>query len=177
MWTKDCEAYKTLAQQVKKDEDAGNGDRCSQKLAWIVERAEHYAEKTGLTPEAVLSAWESRRTYWYMNYYQDANQPLIESESVRVFETPLELMDSIGKEGFRCPHCNGISKSPYACDSGLKVKLMSEGAPVGICNWKVYGLFGHMGKGVYVFVKSELQGEAIFNPIAWETTEEPLAAS
>ena len=35
------------------------------------------------------------------------------------------------------------------------------------CGWKVYGLFGDMGKGVFVYIKSELKGCNMFMPISW----------
>lgn len=49
--------------------------------------------------------------------------------------------------------CNGISVSPYECSP---------------CDWKVYGLFRDLGKGVYVFVKEHVRGELLFMPLAWE---------
>jgi hypothetical protein len=36
------------------------------------------------------------------------------------------------------------------------------------CDWKVYGLFGHLGKGIFVFVKEKVAGKNIFMPVAWE---------
>lgn len=42
---------------------------------------------------------------------------------------------------------------------------MSKGK---ICDWNVGGLFGDLGKGVYVFVKYQVRGEKIFMPLAWE---------
>ena len=44
-------------------------DYCG-KYKWVLERAKHYAEKTGKTVEEVMEIWENDRTYWYMNYYQ-----------------------------------------------------------------------------------------------------------
>jgi hypothetical protein len=96
-----------------------------------------------------------------MNYYQDSNQPEIKAERARVFETVTELLASIGSTGFRCPNCGGVSKSPYECTSGKKTRGEA-------CDWKVYGLFGHMGKGISVYVKESLKGENIFMPVAWE---------
>jgi len=130
------------------------------KIDWIVARAEHYAEKTGLDAAAILDAWEKSRSYWYMNYYQDANQPLI-GERCRVFATVAELLASVGKGGFRCPACAGVSRSPYECKTADKIPGVE-------CDWKVYGLFGHMGKGISVFVKEKMQVDAIFLPVAWE---------
>ena len=63
--------------------------------------------------------------------------------------------------------CNGY-KSLVAevekddCDSG------DEMSPVQVCDWKSYGLFGTLGKGVYVFVTDVTRGQAVFMSIAWE---------
>lgn len=161
----ECEGYKQLLQDVEKDE--GPAGKCRDhdyrgKLNWVVARAKHYAEKTGLSAAEILNAWESKRDYWYMNYYQEVNQPEIKDGRVRVFDTVDEMLESIGKSGFRCPHCRSVSTSPYECNSGA----VAGGKP---CDWKVYGLFGHLGRGVYVFVKEKLQGENIFLPVAWES--------
>lgn len=131
------------------------------KFKWIVYRAKHYGEKLDLNWEEVLDSWEEGRNYWYMNYYQEANQPEINLDRIKVFETIEELHKSIGDKGFRCPSCGGISKNPYKCTSGLKVHGKN-------CDWKVYGLFGHLGKGVFVYVKEKLFGEELFMPISWE---------
>lgn len=133
-----------------------------EKYDWIIKRAEHYANKTGLQADEILNAWEEDRDYWYMNYYQEANQPVIEGDNVRVFESVEEMMENIGEKKFRCPSCNSVSTNPYECNSGDK---MSKGK---VCNWKVYGLFGDLGKGVYVYIKDQLKGENIFMPVSWE---------
>jgi len=126
------------------------------KLSWIIDRTNHYSEKTGIPASDILNAWEERRNYWYMNFYQDANQPKIEGERVRVFDTVDELTAAIGVErAFRCPSCSAVSKSPYECT-------------VKPCDWKVHGLFGDLGKGIFVFVKEKVSGEKIFMPVAWE---------
>ena len=141
----ECEGYKKILAAVEKDEISMPGIHDYRgKLNWIVERAQHYQEKTGIDACDILNAWEKRRGYWYMNYYQDCNQPLLDSARVKVFETQTELMQSIGDSGFRCPMCGGISRNPYECESGLE---MSKGK---ICDWKVYGLFRDAGKGIYV---------------------------
>lgn len=166
----DCPGFKRLSEAVEKDASESKSHDYRGKLAWVVERAQHYAEKTGLAAADILDAWEARRDYWYMNYYQDANQPEIQSDKVRVFETVDELRAAIGNSGFRCPHCKGLTTNPYECNSGvkLKLKLMNGSGKPEPCNWKGYGLFGHMGKGICVFVKSELAANHIFMPIAWE---------
>lgn len=159
----DCDGYRKLLAAVERDEkDAPNFHDYRAKLLWIISRANHYAEKTGLSPESILDAWEERRNYWYMNFYQEGQQPEIKGDTVKVFETVAELEESIDARGFRCPSCEGVSKSPYTCDTGI----IAHGKP---CDWKVYGLFGHLGKGVFVFVKEKLTGENLFMPVAWES--------
>lgn len=159
-----CDGYKRLSAAVEDDQMRSPGFHDYRaKLAWAIERARHYADKTGLTAVEILNSWERSRNYWYMNFYQDSKQPLIEGDSVRVFDTVEALKESIGSPQFRCPACSGVSKDAYTCDAGTVV----DGKP---CDWKVYGLFGHLGKGVYVFVKSETRGQNIFKPVAWETT-------
>jgi hypothetical protein len=43
------------------------------------------------------------------------------------------------------------------------------------CDWKVYGLFGHMGKGVSVYGKEKLRSDKLFMPVAWEPREKPTS--
>lgn len=54
--------------------------KCSHKFCdkykWVIDRAKYYAENTGKTFEEIIEIWENNRTYWYMNYYQESNQPL-----------------------------------------------------------------------------------------------------
>ena len=160
----ECEGYKSLMADVEKDiaRHARSYDECHKQLEWILKRADHYAEKLNLDAGDILTAWEKGRNYWYMNYYQECEQPEITAERVRVFETIEELHEAIGKDGFRCPRCGGVSKSPYECDSGLP---MENGKT---CDWKSWGLFKDLGKGMFIYVKEKLQGQVIFMPIAWE---------
>jgi hypothetical protein len=116
------------------------------KFKWIIERAKAYGEATGLDWNDILNSWEEDRDYWYMNYYQECNQPKIKGDSVRVFDTLKEMK-------FRCPSCGKETEDPYKCK---------------FCDWKSYGLFGTMGKGAFVYIKDKLKGDNIFMPIAWE---------
>lgn len=131
------------------------------KFKWVIDRAKHYGEKLNMDWMSVLDEWEKRRDYWYMNYYQDCNQPLIENINVRVFETKNDYKQSLKGKGFRCPNCGGVSTNPYECNS----KEIKDGK---ICNWKSYGLFRTMGKGVTVVIKKPFIVAEIFMPIAWE---------
>ena len=160
--------YEKLADAVRKDcEEAGGkfhpegcckcGARClheyCDKFKWIIERARLYGSSLCLKWEDVLDSWEEDRTYWYMNYYQECNQPEIKSGKTKVFDSLVDFRNSIGKMEFRCPSCGKITRSPYECVN---------------CGWKVYGFFGDLGKGVFVYVKNELKGERIFMPVSWE---------
>ncbi len=83
------------------------------KYKWVIERAKHYAEKTGKTVEEIMEIWETDRSYWYMNYYQESNQPLLNSESVILYEGWIkELKNRFGddskKWAFKCPSCGNI---------------------------------------------------------------------
>ena len=123
------------------------------KFKWVLDRAEHYAELLATTKEIILQQWEEQRRYWYMNYYQESNQPPL--AKVKIFEDLEALKASILDKGFRCPKCNGVSTDPYDCTCTD-------------CNWKSYGLFGTMGKGVDVLVKTSNVKNHIFFPVAWE---------
>lgn len=122
------------------------------KFKWTVDRAKHYAERTGIPYLDILRSWEERRDYWYMNYYQDCKQPKIEGNDVRVFDTFREYQNSLQEKGFRCPSCGIETQKPHECT----------------CGWKAYGLLGCLGKGVTVFVKENMALATIFMPIAWE---------
>lgn len=162
----DCDGYRSLLAAVEEDESKGSMHDYRGKLQWAIDRAKHYASKTGLTAEEILDSWEAKRDYWYMNYYQEARQPEIKGDAVRIFDTVEELRNYIGSDGFRCPMCKGVSTSPTECNSGVELDLID--GKHGPCNWKVYGLFGHLGRGVFVFVKEKVAGQNIFKPVAWE---------
>lgn len=104
-----------------------------------------YAAALGLTQEEVLAAIEAKRNVTAPNYYQDANFPKM--EGVLVFDTPAAFLAAYPSRQYVCPSCRGISGNPYSCDAGT----VRDGKT---CNWKAYGLFGTMGKGLRVAVKS-----------------------
>lgn len=123
------------------------------KYKWVIDRAKSYGEAMGLHWEDILDGWEESRNYWYMNYYQECNQPKITAKNVRVFDTMDAYRKALDGKKFRCPSCGKESADPYNCKA---------------CGWAVYGLLGDLGKGVFVYVKEKLHGDNIFMPIAWE---------
>lgn len=123
---------------------------------WVIERAEHYAQAIGTTKEAIIDQWESERSYWYMNFYQECNQSKIKAGTVKLFDTLEDFTQSVDRsKGFRCPACNGVSTDPSKCTCEK-------------CDWKAYGLLGTLGKGITVMLKSTLQSQHIFMPVSWE---------
>lgn len=169
---RESKGYKKLLASVSYDiegkgctaNDCGcnNNRKCGRdycdKFKWVLDRAEHYAEKLNMDVCDVLDNWEEQRGYWYMNYYQDCNQPIIDG-SVFVFDTNEDVIKSIGDKGFRCPNCKGISTHPLECNSGIKIKEKE-------CDWKSYGLFSL--NLVTVVVKKPFSVSHIFKPVNWE---------
>ena len=45
---------------------------------------------------------EKSRSYWYMNYYQDCNQPLLDMKSARL-QVIMKPLNSSRKRAFACP--------------------------------------------------------------------------
>ena len=156
--------YEKLRKAVEKDcQKAGGrlhpegcshcGGNCSHrycdKFKWTIDKAKEYEGITGVAWREILDSWEEDRYHWYMNYYQECNQPKLD----HIFDTMEDLKSSIGEMKFRCPSCGEETSDPYECKS---------------CGWEGYGLLGDLGKGVYVFVKEQKKGEKIFMPVAWE---------
>ncbi|MCG6228103.1 hypothetical protein [Vibrio furnissii] len=52
------------------------------RFQWVVNRCVHYAHALNKKPWDVLDEWESKRDYWWLNYYQGSNQPKIRPESI-----------------------------------------------------------------------------------------------
>ena len=51
------------------------------KFQWVISRAKHYAHHTGRPIEVILNEWEEKRSYWWLNYYQEGGQPKFHSNS------------------------------------------------------------------------------------------------
>ncbi|AIQ61837.1 hypothetical protein PSTEL_00505 [Paenibacillus stellifer] len=140
------------------------GERRAERLEkYLRAKLIEYSEALNTPQEEILRAWEKKRDYSAINYYQECNQPSIQPGKVRVFESVGDMLQAIGEKKFRCPACGGISTDPYQCDSGKKVKKKT-------CDWKVYGFLGDLGKGIHVFCKDKMRGETIFMPVSWESS-------
>lgn len=120
------------------------------KFKWTIDRAKDYSKLTDTPYLDILKSWETSRSYWYLNYYQDCNQPNPESEVIFTFDTTDDFMKTVGDEGFVCPHCGLESNDAYECNH---------------CHWKAYGLF-RMDL-VTIFIKDTAQMTRCFKPAAW----------
>ena len=157
------EAVRNMARHVnnislitlKTEKKCSNKCEYCQKFKWAIDRAKHYGEKLGIPWKEVMRSWDEDMNYWYMNYYQECNQPKIESNNVFVFESVEEMREKIGTE-FICPCCKGVSTNPYECNSGVKIKGNK------ICDWKSYGLF-QFGLA-FIYCKKERKSTKCFMP-------------
>lgn len=111
------------------------------KFKWIIDRAKMYADFTGLTLEQVLEEWENSRDYWYMNYYQDCNQPEIKADpSVKIIKYDdwlMELKSRFGEDPknwrFDCPMCKNSQSGQDFIDAGVE-------------EWRSYVYFSCLGR-------------------------------
>ena len=58
---------------------------------WVINRAKHYAYIHQCPLEVILSRWEQERSYWWLNYYQDTNQPKYCSTSKQYKKTKSKI--------------------------------------------------------------------------------------
>ena len=98
------------------------------KLQWILDRASAYASACNCTRDDVLKAWETKRNYWWINFYQDCNQP----DPARMKGTPIVLYANWLKEGTRlygpdmldwrlkCPACGHVQTLREFRDAGVE---------------------------------------------------------
>ena len=129
------------------------GHQYCNKYKWVLDRAELYAKLTKKTKEDVIKAWEEKRNYWYMNFYQECNQPDINGDvKVLMIEDWIrQLKEKFGKDPngwkFKCPSCGGVQSGQDFIDGGItefdrKVYFDCIGRHVKGkgCNWTLGGL-------------------------------------
>lgn len=172
---------KELLSQIKKDymclnrkykNWTNNYKDATHKVRFVNGVTLHYAHKLGMSQREILNAFEEARKYWSANYYQQGQQPRI-GKNVIIYETKSHFLKEIVSNKFRCPHCKGISTDPETCNSG---EVMSPGKR---CDWKAYGLFGTLGKGLRFIIKEEFfkspKVHNIFMPVELEKRHKETA--
>ncbi len=123
------------------------------KLKWVLERAQQYADALGVSRDEVLDKWEENRSYWYMNYYQECNQPALDGKQkvVKLDDWIAEAESRFGRNWkFVCPACGHVQSIADFKKIGEDVNLvysMCIGRYLGVndktgekgCNYTVNG--------------------------------------
>lgn len=115
-----------------------------------------YSAALGMSEFDVLTAIETLRNYAAANYYQEANFPKL--GDVVLFDTVEDFYAKYPLGKYVCPSCSGRSGNAFECDAGT----IRDGKA---CNWKSYGLFGTMGKGLRVILKDTFLASPRVNEI------------
>lgn len=140
--------------------EPGRAEEWKEKVRWALVRAQQYADRLGVDREKVLEGWEERRDYWYVNFYQEANQPdLSGREVVTLAEWEAEGERLYGKERldwrFRCPACGHVQtprefkaagQSPHAAYLNCASRFGLGGRQD--CKWTIGGLLKVGGRYV-----------------------------
>ena len=121
------------------------------KYKWVIERATQYAEKLNVPMEQILEGWETQRTYWHQNFYQDANQPDISKCHVVTLEAwKAELVKRFGEDKsnwkFKCPSCGHVQSfsdfESIGQDGNLSyINCIGRYIKNTGCDWSINGLF------------------------------------
>lgn len=134
------------------EREPGRKDEWKQKYEWALGRAQQYADRLGITRDEVLTAWEQERDYWYVNYYQESNQPDLTGHNVVTLEQwEAEGERLYGKNHlgwrFRCPTCGHIQTPQEFKTAGIDPHMayQSCASRYGLggestCKWTAGGL-------------------------------------
>lgn len=112
---------------------------------FLREMLANYSAVLGIPQPDLLAAFEKRRSYSAINYYQRANFPSL--DKVTLLKDLAEFKQRYPSGRYICPLCGGESTNAYECNTGRSV---GQGNAKQICNWKSYGLFRTAGKGMRI---------------------------
>ena len=131
-------SYEEIIEQARSTWNGSAGDERAERVKNILDtRIENYSKVTSLTKDKILAAFEKARNVNAVNFYQESRFPLL--ENIHVYKTMDDFRKAFPSGKFICPKCDKISTDPYKCTQDD-------------CDWKVYGLFGDLGKGIKVIV-------------------------
>lgn len=133
--------------------------RFEKQIEWIRQMFLDYSEKLGIPVDELVDIAESKRDYWWPNYYQECNFPPLDSESiVGIFRTAEEFRKYAKEhwDGFKCPRCGAVSQNPQECIHRVNKD--------GKCDWAAYGLF--RGPTTVIVLEIGLSAIPIFDPVA-----------
>ena len=124
-------------------------ERVNKCIEFINERIPQYAMLYSMTDGEALTLLASKRNVNYTNWFQNANIP--DLSEVIVFETVDDFKNKFPSGKYICCCCGGETTDYQVCNSGKAIDKKGT-----VCDWKVYGLFGDMGKGIMVLVKDRV---------------------
>jgi hypothetical protein len=124
-------------------------ERVINVVTLINHRVPQYAAVMLKTELETLELFANSRDVNFTNYFQDANFP--DLSGVYVFDTVTAFKNKFPSGKYQCPRCGGTSTDYQVCNSGQIMDKKSKQ----VCDWKVYGLFGDLGKGIRVIIKEK----------------------
>lgn len=157
--------YDSLKADIDRDMKS-EPHRWNGRLERILALAQTYADVCHVTRQEVLEKWETNRSYWWPNYYQECNFPDLNKKG----GYPVLTLEDWIKEGerlfgpdkknwkFICPNCGHIQSYRDFIKGGINADLAAlncasrhglGGRPD--CKWTTGGLF-RIG-GCYVINK------------------------
>lgn len=129
-------------------------ERIIEKAKFIASILPEYSKMYSKNYVETLEIIAEARNVNYTNWFQNGNIPQV--KDVLVYKNVEDFKAKHPEGKFICPKCEGESTNAYTCDC--------KG-----CDWKVYGLFGDLGKGVNIFLSDNIKEnpvpQNIFKPI------------
>ncbi len=124
-------------------------ERVKNVIEFISSRIPQYAKAINKSELEMLEILATKRTVNYTNYFQNHYIPDI--DKVLIFDSVEDFKKQYPSGKYVCPACSGISTDYQECNSGTIVDKKTKE----ICNWKVYGLLGDLGKGIRVLIRDK----------------------
>lgn len=146
--------------------------RAKDVVGFLFNRVPQYAKIMNKSEVDTLDILAKSRNCNFVNYFQNANIP--DLDDVMVFKSLDEFKQRFPSGKSVCPCCNAITTNYQECNSG--VKLIAHSKPKKsktnegkVCDWKIYGLFGDLGKGIKILILDKIEEfprpTRIFKPI------------
>lgn len=152
------ELIEKIKQKARDSWRGATGEQQAEKLEQFLRgMLPAYADALGYSQTAILSALEKRRDVDVTNFYQESKYPPV--GAFVIYENQAALQQAFPSRKFRCPLCEGVTTDPYECHSGLEME------PGKLCDWKAYGLFKTVGRGLRFTVKDAFLENAIIDEI------------
>lgn len=140
-------------------ENKDGSHRFDDKLKWLEETVMEYADYFHISADEVITIMESKRTYSWPNYYQEANfKSVSEFDNLIGIYKTFDEFNNYAKEhweGFKCPACGDIGSHPQICIHRLKKDNK--------CDWVADGLF--RAKDGIIVLENNFETIPIFEPV------------